>query len=685
MLHYVIQTIAFQLFFLIIYDVFLKKETFFNWNRFYLLITPVLSLIIPFIKIPQFREVVSQDYIITLPEVFIGNTQIPAVSSEQIAPITAETNNVLWWDFLFFIGMAVVAIVFAFKVLSIIRLILKNPKLKQETCVIVQLLNSASAFSFFNYVFLGEQIHKKEQDAILKHEMVHVTQKHSLDLLFFEVLKIVFWFNPLIYLYQNKIRTLHEFIADAEALKYQDKTQFYQNLLSQAFETKNISFINPFFKQSLIKKRIAMLSKAKSKQISLLKYAILVPLVFGMLIYTSAEAQIKSDKISQSSSEIKNLTDKQLKDKIYKEILEMEKNGATESDILSKYMSHSDKYIISREDYYMDQMWWRYYFLHKKKISEEKVNKSLVSGSYSEYLDYKKTEDAKRDWEYKKMDVMRLVVLDLDNITVEENIRYNSMLKQFHEDDHYTEFVLTDGKSYSTKTKFSKTTKNGTKYFFDKEDLKYSVNIKEVNSDKAARAKLKQLQFKQEIFLKSNPDYVVWVNKSKGKEYIYSLHHKDEVIPFDYKVIDGLTYSGYKYKIYADLKFEEVTKKINVNPAEVPFAAVEQVPIFPGCENVTKAEQKQCVSNGIAKHVNQNFDTNLASQLGLVGKQRINVIFKINKKGHVEGVRSRAPHPALESEAIRVINTLPKMLPGNHKGENVVVPYSLPIIFQVSE
>ena len=95
--------------------------------------------------------------------------------------------------------------------------------------------------------------------------------------------------------------------------------------------------------------------------------------------------------------------------------------------------------------------------------------------------------------------------------------------------------------------------------------------------------------------------------------------------------------------------------------------------------------QKKCTSNNIANHVNKNFNTKLSNDLKLTGKQRINVIFKINTDGNIIGVRSRAPHPELEKEAIRVVNLLPKMIPGEQKGKKVNVPYSLPIIFQVAD
>ena len=119
------------------------------------------------------------------------------------------------------------------------------------------------------------------------------------------------------------------------------------------------------------------------------------------------------------------------------------------------------------------------------------------------------------------------------------------------------------------------------------------------------------------------------------------------------------------------------------NIEEVSFSSVENVPIFPGCEKGNNAKRGKCMSEKISKFVQNNFSIDLASSLGLSGKQRISVIFKIDKGGNVTGVRARAPHPQLEDEAIRVINLLPKMKPGMQLGKAVIVPYSLPIIFEI--
>lgn len=462
MVHYIIQTVAFQLFFLLVYDLFLKKETFFNWNRFYLLFTAVLSVVLPFIKIESLKNVVPPEYIITLPEVILGQ---PVSQENPVIQLDAIILNssISYGAIIFYSGLILAAVVFLFKLGKILRLIFINPKTPYGKLTLIRLLHTNATFSFFRYVFLGELLKREDQEVVLKHEFVHANQWHSLDLLFFEILRILFWFNPLVYMYQNRITTLHEFIADAEAVKHENKLNYYQNLLAQVFETRNISFINPFFKQSLIKKRIIMLQKSKSKQIHLFKYALLIPMVLGMLVYSSCNTQ------------------------------------------------------------------------------EDKIQDNELS-----------------------------------------------LVDRIHE-------------------------------------LKYAIETKgEITSEEEKQAMISLTET---------------LNKTKYK-----------------------------------------------NSGEVPFGVIDKVPSYADCESFSNNDdRKKCVGRYIAKHVNERFNTKLAETLGLTGKQRINVIFKINKQGDIIDVRSRAPHSELEAEAIRVIKTLPKMTPGEHNGKKVTVPYSLPIVFQVSE
>ncbi|AXT18923.1 energy transducer TonB [Flavobacteriaceae bacterium AU392] len=133
------------------------------------------------------------------------------------------------------------------------------------------------------------------------------------------------------------------------------------------------------------------------------------------------------------------------------------------------------------------------------------------------------------------------------------------------------------------------------------------------------------------------------------------------------------------------VEVEEIEVEEEEEITEVAFAVIENVPVFPGCERGNNDKKKKCMSDKITKFVQKNFNTELAGDLGLSGRQKIQVFFKIDQTGNVVGVQSRAPHPRLGKEAARVINKLPKMKPGRQRGKAVIVPYALPIVFQVQD
>jgi len=116
---------------------------------------------------------------------------------------------------------------------------------------------------------------------------------------------------------------------------------------------------------------------------------------------------------------------------------------------------------------------------------------------------------------------------------------------------------------------------------------------------------------------------------------------------------------------------------------DVPFAIIEEAPIFPGCKG-TKAQKKQCFVDKIKEHVGKKFNINLAQELGLSkGKKKLYVLFRIDRKGNVSDIQARGPHKRLESEALKTVKTLPKMTPAKQRGVPVGVKYVLPITFDV--
>jgi len=129
-------------------------------------------------------------------------------------------------------------------------------------------------------------------------------------------------------------------------------------------------------------------------------------------------------------------------------------------------------------------------------------------------------------------------------------------------------------------------------------------------------------------------------------------------------------------------EIEEIVEEEEVID-DVPFAIIENVPVYPGCKG-NNEEKKKCMVDQITKHVNRKYNTGLAGDLGLSpGKKRVYVQFKISKTGDIVDVRARGPHARLEKEAIRVVELLPKMEPGKQRGRPVGVKYTLPITLLV--
>ena len=132
------------------------------------------------------------------------------------------------------------------------------------------------------------------------------------------------------------------------------------------------------------------------------------------------------------------------------------------------------------------------------------------------------------------------------------------------------------------------------------------------------------------------------------------------------------------------IDFDE-TPDLNLTEGGVPFAAVETVPIYPGCNETTNEVAKECLKDKITQFVNTNFDTNAVKPFAEKGTNRIYVRFAITKEGNINNIQARASSPELVKEAKRVVAMLPRMKPGEKDGEPVNVFYTLPILFQVSE
>ncbi len=290
---YIMQTICIQLVFLLVYQVFLKEETFFKWNRVYLIGSLLVSFIIPLL---QFSVETNESQIIQLNEIILSDNLKSGLTT------ISETSffQSFWLQILYFVGGIISLFFLIFKLTKIYKLIVNSEKEEFNGTVIYKLQDSNQAFSFLNYIFIGDK--NKDFEVILKHELIHKKSAHSIDLLLIELFKIPFWINPLLYVFQNKLAEIHEFEADATSVVH-NKKEYYQTIINQVFQIDNIAFTNNFFNQSLIKKRIVMLQKSKSRKISMLKYATVIPVMLVSVMLFSTKAIAQEKKVENSEVE----------------------------------------------------------------------------------------------------------------------------------------------------------------------------------------------------------------------------------------------------------------------------------------------------------------------------------------------------------------------------------------------
>ena len=242
------------------YALFLKNETFFKLNRIYLVGGAVISFLIPFLQSEWIRSL----FITKQVEEVTQN--ITYVFGGQELVIQAEEKG--WGS-----GDIVLLIYVAGAAFFLLRFLWQLYKLH----VILKSEHTNHAFSFFNQVKVGSAIPNRA--TVYDHELVHARQWHSADVILFEIVSIIAWFNPVVYLYRKAVKHIHEFTADEIASRQEEsKAAYAMVLVSKTFGVSSHQLTNSFYNHSLLKRRILMLNRSKSTRNALLKYGLSAPL-----------------------------------------------------------------------------------------------------------------------------------------------------------------------------------------------------------------------------------------------------------------------------------------------------------------------------------------------------------------------------------------------------------------------
>jgi hypothetical protein len=277
--------------FFVAYYVMLQKETFFNSNRWYLLLGLFTSALLPLFSYTKI--------------IYVDPQTVNYTTYDTLATSTASEVATFDWFFIGTTFYVVISLILFFKIVlnlfSVLRLLSKKKRMKNDSFSVVNLTENLAPFSFFNYIAINPNLYTAEElESILLHEKVHSKEKHSADILLANLFCVLFWFNPFMWWYKKAIIQNLEYIADQKAVKKCQNKTHYQKALLRVVTNQNYLSITNHFNQSLIKKRIVMLNTNQSKKQNTLKYLFVVPVLICFVIFFQMEV-IAKEKATPSS------------------------------------------------------------------------------------------------------------------------------------------------------------------------------------------------------------------------------------------------------------------------------------------------------------------------------------------------------------------------------------------------
>lgn len=329
-----------------VYWIFLKKETYFKLNRFYLNSTLLISILLPllnitivtngnessfwtkYIAVPVesyenkidaniHHKYLSKDHNSTWEAMELNadnsnaSTEQNEISKSNSGISTQKTvsdNNINWLAItltVYIVGAALFFIRFLANFIWIFRYIFRYKHQFVSGLKVIQIEKNTSPFSFFNFVFLNKKEYPEDElSKIITHEKVHFLQKHSIDLILFELLFIFQWFNPIVWMYKRAIKITHEYLADLGTLNAGVDPQGYQySLINEALLTYNLEITSSY--NYSIKNRISMMAKKRSSKLSMLKLTLALPIL--LVLFSAFAFNCNSGKKNDSQKENNNV------------------------------------------------------------------------------------------------------------------------------------------------------------------------------------------------------------------------------------------------------------------------------------------------------------------------------------------------------------------------------------------
>ncbi len=559
--------------FCFVYRAFYRRDTFFSMRRYLLQSILILSVLYPLIDVSHWivNNVTMTDMAMSyknmLPEIVVYSSAAEASGANLLTFSASSFFNYFLWFYLSVTCLLLFRIIF--RTMQIVWLRSHSQSIVVENIGISRLDAEKAPFSFFSWVFINLDLHdERELHEILAHEMVHVRQHHSLDILVSELVCAFCWINPMVWILKKEIQKNLEFIVDHCVINQDeiDIKSYQYHLLKLASRPSKITLANQF-NISPLKERIMMINGKKSPKIKLAAYTLVLPLVLLLLVVNNVGAV--AGRISHNEN-VKNVVAKV--SNIVSDLSQDEANVLGENVLVSSGKENASVAI-------------------KVVTNKKEVSGVILNGETQ-----------------KPLAGVNVIVYNTNSGTIT---------------DEEGRFVLMVNEGDTLKFSF----------------VGYSDLMLTVRSLPADLGTIEMLRKRVEL----DEVHVI----------AYRTPRSENILP---------------RRIGSQKRNPD-----NDKPEDVVFVAVEKMPEFPGGE--------QSLLKYIADHINYPV---IAAEKGIQG--RVSCKFVVREDGTIGNVQVVRPvDPLLDDEAIRVIYSMPKWIPGEQRGKKVAVEYFVPVRFRLAD
>jgi TonB family protein len=623
--------------FTVVFILFLRNERFFFLNRIYLIVGILTSFFFP---------LVSVHYTVVLPVFRNFQSDSAVVTEVQKAGSSVMPDLRIILTLLYVSGVLLVLTLILKQARAVVRAIKKSEIISLSQVKLIKTPDYTSAFSFFSYVFVNPSITDIETEEIMNHELVHIRQKHWFDLLLVELLCMLQWFNPLVWIYVRFMRQNHEYLADEVALQRTSNPAIYRAvLLNQIVGAPVVSLTNSF-NYSPNKKRFIMMKNIISSPYRKMKILLILP-VFAIVLYAFAKPEYKYKFVDTGSGNYIQSAS----------VLQHEVKGTVVQQDGEPLPGAS---IVVQGTFLGASADAKGYFKIDNMPDDKLLIVSFV-GFKSKILKPVFTSDM-------TIQMTRdTVLLANDPLVVVDGVITNIDIDKIDPATIESVNVLKD-KSATNKPatdKYGEKGKNGVVEVLTKDYMgKVLVVIDGVLHEKDGMSKIQMEDIKTMNVLAVKPAMEKYGEKGKNGAMEITLYKSSDEKP-DIRVVSEQPGDPKTGK-----EPFEVVQAVS-KPDTDKFVVVEEMPSFPGGRSAMQAWITDNLQYPAAAAKNK-----------ITGK--VYVSFTVSKTGKVKNVVvSKSASPLLNAEAIRIISSMPDWKPATQAGKTVDVQYKVPVEFKL--